>query len=104
MTRLMSAALAVLLIGWSFYPTTARAGTQTMCGDRSDVVASLKKGYSEVPISMGLANNGSVVEVFASFNGETWTIVMTQPSGISCLMAAGEGWENLPKNVKDPKI
>ena len=49
---------------------------------------------------MGLASNGSMIEIFASPNG-SWTIVMTQPDGVTCLMAAGESWEDLPqkKNV-----
>jgi len=29
----------------------------------------------------------------------TWTLVITQPNGVSCLIAAGQDWESLPKLV-----
>ena len=47
---------------------------------------------------MGLARNGTVIEVFTSVEG-TWTIIMTQPVGISCLVASGNYWESLPKPI-----
>ncbi len=47
---------------------------------------------------MGLASNGAVIEVLASPSG-SFTIILTQPNGLSCVMAAGENWENLPKRL-----
>lgn len=44
---------------------SAPANAQTMCGERSTVVASLEKTYSETPVSMGLASNGAVIEILA---------------------------------------
>ncbi len=69
-----------------------------MCGERRAVVANLEKTYSEAPVSIGLASNGAVIEVLASPTG-TFTIILTQPNDLSCVMAAGESWENLPKRL-----
>jgi hypothetical protein len=80
-----------------------RAQAQAVCGDRGDVATKLQQGYAEKPISMGLANNGSVIEVFASNSG-TFTIVVTTPTGQSCLVAAGENWEDLPEVVAGPGV
>ncbi len=44
---------------------------------------------------MGLTVSGGIIEVFASKEG-TWTMVITQPNGTSCLIAVGQDWENLP--------
>jgi len=30
--------------------------------------------------------------VFASPDGETWTIVGVQPNGMACFLSVGEGW------------
>ena len=68
---------------------------QTMCGERRAVVEKLGQTYSEAPVSIGLANNGSLIEVFASSSG-SFTIIMTQPNGLSCVMAAGENFEPRP--------
>jgi len=70
------------------------ASAQGLCGERVDIIDTLKTRYQEAPISMGLAGNGGVVEVFASQKG-SWTIVVTQPTGVTCVVSAGESWENL---------
>ncbi|MCH7833031.1 MAG: hypothetical protein IIC55_09200 [Proteobacteria bacterium] len=56
----------------------------------------MKKSYAEAPVSMGVTMGGGVIEVYASAEG-TWTLVITQPNGMSCLIAAGQDWEELPK-------
>jgi hypothetical protein len=50
---------------------------------------------------MGLVSNGAVLEVLTSDKG-SWTIIVTRPDGTSCVVAAGEAWENLPKLVAGP--
>jgi len=81
----------------------APAAAQTMCGDRAAVVASLEKTYFEAPVSMGLVNNGAVIEILALPSG-SFTIILTRPDGLSCVMAAGENWEDLPKRLAGTKI
>ncbi len=72
------------------------AQAQSLCGNRTDVLGKLSNGYSENASAMGLASNGGVVEVLTSPKGDTWTIIITMPNGVSCLVAAGESWETLP--------
>ena len=45
---------------------------------------------------MGVAKGNGVIEVYASPK-VTWTLVITQPNGVSCLIAAGQDLEELPK-------
>ena len=101
MARYLSIAAAALFLGWTAFPPAAQA--QAVCGEHRDVVSKLKKGHSEDPISMGLASNGAVIEVFASPSG-TFTIVMTLPNGTSCLMMAGESWQDLPRQTSGAQI
>ncbi|MCH7864963.1 MAG: hypothetical protein IIC56_07100 [Proteobacteria bacterium] len=96
-----SSLLGALLIGSSFISTAAAA--QPVCGSHGTVSENLKKGYAEAPVSMGVTMNGAVIEVFASEKG-TWTLVITQPNGMSCLIAAGLDWESLPTLVSGAKI
>ena len=67
---------------------------QNLCGERVDIIDTLKQRYHEVPVSMGLAGNGGVVEIFASNKG-SWTILVTRPTGVACVVSAGEAWESL---------
>ena len=63
------------------------------CGQRSKVVERLQTRYGETRQSMGLAQNNGVVEVFASTTSGTWTILITLPNGMTCLVAAGSAFE-----------
>ena len=51
---------------------------------------------------MGLTNKGAVVEVLTNQNGTTWTIIITMPNGVSCMVAAGEGWETIRQVATGP--
>ena len=72
------------------------ATAQTMCGERNKFLKHLSSGYSEAPVAMGLVSNGSILEVLASKDG-TWTIIVTRPDGRSCVVAAGESWNDKPQ-------
>lgn len=84
-------AFAATLGGLSF---TAAAAPQ-ICAPRATLVESLLVRYAEQPVSMGVDAHGAVIEVFSAPAGN-WTILMTQPTGLSCLIASGKAWETLP--------
>lgn len=71
-----------------------RADAQSVCGPHDQVVAQLGQVYDETRQSLGLAGNGTVIEVFASEAG-TWTILITDTNGQSCMAAAGEAWQTM---------
>lgn len=85
--------LAALLAGSWTLPATAQQ--QVACGKREDMVKALLTQYRETPRAMGLANPSTVIEIFTSRAG-TWTILMTRPSGASCIVSAGEAWAETP--------
>ena len=74
------------------------------CGARNTVLDYLSTKYEEKPISMGIAANGSLIEVLTSKTGTTFTIIVTVPDGKTCMVAAGEGWEDLLGQSKKPQI
>lgn len=74
------------------------------CSDRADVLAQLGNKYKEAPSAVGLANNGGLIEVLTSEDGATWTILVSMPNGTSCLLAAGENWQNLVRELKGPEL
>lgn len=77
---------------------------QATCTDRTSALAHLAKNYEEKPIAMGLASSGGVLEVLTNEKGSSWSIIVTMPSGMTCLVAAGEGWENLKRAKAGSKI
>lgn len=75
------------------------------CSPRQDVLSQLATKFKETPVAIGLANNGGLLEVLTAGNGETWTIIITMPNGMSCLVAAGEDWQSQERVALDePQI
>lgn len=99
MLRSLTFAIGTVLGASGLSSAAAQQGGM-LCGDRDQVLQNLEQGYSEAPVSMGLASNGSVIEVLASPKG-TFTIIMTQPNGVTCLMVAGESWKHAPASLRE---
>ncbi len=72
------------------------------CSQRDAVVERLATKYGESRQSIGMAPKGRVVEVYASLETGTWTITVTMPNGITCLVASGQSFENLDEPVEAP--
>ena len=92
------AAITVLVPTPAAAQEVVNGGAPVVCDDRSTIVSSLSNDYKETRNSIGLANTGSVVEVFSATDG-SWSLVVTRPDGISCLVAAGKNWESLTQKV-----
>ncbi|MGE3933877.1 MAG: hypothetical protein AB7F67_11505 [Rhodospirillaceae bacterium] len=82
--------------------SVSAAAAQMACTSRTEAAKLLDAHYSEAPVAMGLASNGGVIEVFASKTGRSFTILITMPDGRSCVLAAGEGWDNVPQMISKP--
>ena len=75
-------------------PVVAQAqGPQ--CAKRDQVVDLLATKYGETRQGMGVADNSTVMEVFASDATGTWTITVSSPDGMMCLVASGQGYEKM---------
>ena len=93
-TVLTGAAVAVLSI------VGANAAHAAACQARSEVLAKLESKYSETPVAIGMASNGGVLEVLATdADAGTFTIIVTMPNGISCMLASGQHFEMLPEQT-----
>ena len=90
------------LAGALLFAAGTSASAQGACGNRADFVTQLGNRYAEAPIALCLTGNGDLVQVFAAANGATWTITVTRPDGLSCMITEGESWENL--SPSQPKV
>lgn len=71
----------------------ATSQARNMCAARPAVMAKLTQQYGETRRSMGLAANNGIVELHASKDTGSWTITVTHPNGMTCLVAAGNSFE-----------
>lgn len=74
---------------------TAPPAMAANCAMHDTVVERLKSRYSEVLTAGGLQgtqNTATLIEVWASKESGTFTVIVTNPQGISCVVAAGTDW------------
>ncbi|SCZ38593.1 hypothetical protein [Afifella marina] len=97
-----SAVLAAAAAAAAALSTSAMATSPMLsvpkCAEHDDMVRILAKEYKEAPKALGLVGGQRVMQVFVSKQG-TWTIVVTRTSGDTCIVAAGQNWEEVPMEV-----
>lgn len=77
----------------------ANAQQRAQCAERNLVIDRLTTKYGETRQTMGLAANNGIVEMHASDETGSWTITVTHPNGITCLVAAGTSFEAIEEEL-----
>lgn len=80
---------------------TATPAAALQCASRDTVTTALAERYGEQRHALGLSQNGVVMELYAAQSG-TWTITITRPDGITCLLAAGDSFQSLADALPPP--
>lgn len=68
------------------------ASAPPQCAPRDALLEQLDSAYGEVPAGSGVIHDSALLEIVMTPDGATWSMVLTSPGGISCLVATGEGW------------
>ena len=82
-------------------PAVSHAQPAARCADRDILVKRLAEKFVEQQVAVGVTANGKMVEVLASPTGGTWSIVLTEPGGPSCFVAAGANWVNVAERTAE---
>ncbi len=77
------------------------AAAASVCGNRADFIDELDRTHSERPQAIGLSVDGKVIELLVSSTG-SWSILVSYPSRMTCLVATGDNWESLPALATGP--
>lgn len=75
---------------------------QLPCNTRDSVTAALAVGYGEHTRIQALDGRGLMFEVFASAETGTWTATLTDPNGLTCVVATGEAVEFVDEALTGP--
>ena len=84
--------LATLMIA---HPHSAASQMMRSCAARSEVVNFLDKNFAERLTAVGLVNQNAMLEVYAAQSG-TWTLLITDVHGVSCILLSGDSWDTMP--------
>lgn len=75
----------------STLPASAQA-----CGPRDTITKNLNGKFKEARRGIGLASQATVIELYVGEEG-SWTLLATNTRGVSCVIGAGEAWQDQPK-------
>jgi hypothetical protein len=96
---LLATVSTLLLAGIATGPPLAQEppGMYLSCMPTEELASFLREQFEEMPTARGVSDDGLLVTMFAAKAAGTWTIAMTDPSGVSCIVAAGTGFELMPE-------
>lgn len=97
-----SQALSAICIAAALLLSTQAAKARQVCAPHEKAALQLEQKFNEQVVGRGLTPNGkSMVELFVSQSG-SWTVLISEPNGRSCVVATGESWRSMPLLVGDP--
>ncbi|MCP5072952.1 MAG: hypothetical protein GY947_06605 [Rhodobacteraceae bacterium] len=98
-------AAATLVFGMAAAAPPAANAQQKTCGPRANIVSQLSEKYGEVSHGAGLRSTTQVLEVWSSKKTGSWSVLITDANGVSCVMAAGQNWVANPAfdEAKEPE-
>ena len=94
--------LIALIAALATGPALAQGVQAATCGSRDEVTRKLAHRFGEMQQGAGVVSTNQVLELWSSDDG-SWTILMTRSDGVTCIMAAGSFWRDVPKEPRrDP--
>jgi hypothetical protein len=87
----LASIIAAAVIATSVSPSNAASP----CGRHEEITKVLTSKYQETRRILGVINTRNVMEIFLSPQG-TWTVLLTDTNGMSCITASGEAWQEVP--------
>jgi hypothetical protein len=85
-------ALALPLAGLAA-PALSNPIAEVVCAPTDQMVQRLTLQFGEVRQATGIRNPEQVIEIWTARDGQSWTLVQTNASGTSCILAMGEHWQ-----------
>ena len=94
---------AAVLAGLAAVWLAPVAEAQTACGKRETIVKMLSDKFSEQRHGGGTSGQSSLIEVYTSPSG-TWTIIASGARGFSCVIAAGNDWNDFARKIEGKNL
>ena len=91
-----------LIAAAALFISASSANAEQVCAPRGSAVVELEKQFEEKIFGRGLAANGKrMLELFVSATG-SWTVLVSDPTGRSCVMVSGDNWQGIKQLVGNP--
>ena len=100
--RMVKSIIGSMVLAGLVIFAVSTADAQQLCGPRDAAIAQLAGKHDERVVGRGIVDGGrQMIEIFQSETG-TWTVMVTDTKGNSCLVANGQSWTATPLKVGEP--
>jgi hypothetical protein len=82
---------AAVIVALALFPASAHAA----CMPRAVMIERLADRHGEGREAVALDAQSRMVETFANLETGSWTITVTLPNGIACMVASGQSYERV---------
>ncbi len=96
---LLAKLVIMVALGAAFVTMDARVGAveaRPTCKPVGTMKSTLENKFSEVRAATGIVNHNHVMELWASKTG-SWSVLITNTNGITCMIASGQSLAVTPK-------
>lgn len=97
--RVCTKRFCAFLLGCAAILTSLPAYAES-CAEREQMLEQLKNTYNETLAGGGLHDSTAVVEVWASQTTGSFTVISTDATGRSCIIATGTNWHGAARVTK----
>ena len=84
--------VSALVFGMTALAPPVLAQSTQACGPRAQFVEKLENKYKEVSRGVGLSSPTQVIEFWSSPETGSFSVFVTYPNGMSCILATGQSW------------
>ncbi len=82
--------------GLAAFSLPGRAQAPPICAPTAAMLGTLAERYGERPAGAGVTSSGALLQLLIRPDARSWTVLLTRPNGVSCLLAAGHDWQAPP--------
>lgn len=87
---------AIIFGAAALAPPAPAQAQATTCLPREALIERLAGRYNEQLAGGGLQSPLQLLEVWASYETGSFTVFVTRPDGVSCIVATGQNWNDGP--------
>jgi hypothetical protein len=80
------------------------ATAEPICLERAQLMDVLARDFGETLSAHGERSRVGKLELFVRDDGQSWTLVVSLPDGLSCVVDAGSAWQSEAQRRTGPKI
>lgn len=91
-----------IAIGAAFLSMAPPAAASGPCAERERTLAYLADTFGEAPVVTATTESGATIEIVASRDGATWTLLVTVPGGLTCMVSSGQNLKTVPFDLPVP--